>query len=272
MTLPLPSADLAELPRRYLRTPVPLEFPEEELRMPDGDEHFELRILLWQSARLGLGENALVSSDQFVYYDPTNPGRRLSPDLGVRMGTPRRRIKVWKTWEWGPPQVGVEIVSESDAPERVVNEKLERYRQAGILEVVRFDPRPQVEPLRLWDLVAGDMVERDPSDPKLLLCDALGLYWCVREVPNLGRTLRLARDREGRDLLLTPDEASEARARALDEKLRASDERLRASDEQSRALAERERRAQEKADAALADRDAALARLAELEAELERKR
>lgn len=236
MVLPVPSPDPSELKHAYLRPPVPLEFPEEELRMPDGDEHLELRILLWQSARLAFGENSLVSSDQFVYYDPTNPGRRLSPDLGVRLGTPRRRIKVWKTWEWGAPQVGVEIVSESDAPERVVNEKLERYRQAGILEVVRFDPRPHAEPLRLWDLVAGDMVERDRNDPKALFCDALGLYWCVREVDGLGRTLRLARDRDGRDLLLTPEEMADERSRAADERA-----------------------------------DAALARVAEFEAELARR-
>ncbi len=239
--------------------------------MPDGDEHFELRILLWQSARLGLGENALVSSDQFVYYDPTNPGRRLSPDLGIRMGTPRRRVKVWKTWEWGPPQVGVEIVSSSDAPERVMNEKLERYREAGIIEVVRFDPRPQAEPLRLWDLVAGDMVERDLSDPKALLCDATGLYWCVREVAGLGRTLRIGRDVEGRDLLLTPDEASEARARASDEKARASDEKARASDEKARASDEKARASDEKARASDEKARAALARVAELEAELKKR-
>jgi Uma2 family endonuclease len=254
MVLALPIAETPRPRRRYLRAPVPLEFPEEELRMPDGDEHFELRILLWQSARLGLGENALVSSDQFVYFDPTNPGRRLSPDLGVRVGTPRRRIKTWKTWEWGPPQVGVEIVSASDAPERVVVEKLERYRQAGIIEVVRFDPRPHVEPLRLWDLVDGDLVERDRTDPAALLCDVLGLYWCVREEEGLGRTLRLARDREGHDLLLTPAELSAAQTR---EALAIKDAAEAAT---QAALAAK--------DEAMAATNAALARVAELEAEL----
>jgi len=142
MVLALPHDEPARAPHRYLRTPVPLHFPEEEC-LSDSDEHFERRVLLWESVRLALGDQALVSSDQFVYFDPTNPERCLSPDLAVRLGTPGRRIKTWKTWEWGPPQVGVEIVSPSDSPRRVMLGKLERYRQAGILEAVRFEPETE---------------------------------------------------------------------------------------------------------------------------------
>jgi len=209
MVLALPHDEPARAPHRYLRTPVPLHFPEEEC-LSDSDEHFERRVLLWESVRLALGDQALVSSDQFVYFDPTNPERCLSPDLAVRLGTPGRRIKTWKTWEWGPPQVGVEIVSPSDSPRRVMLGKLERYRQAGILEAVRFEPERPDDPLRIWDLVDGDMVERDPADADTIRCDALRLFWCIREQPGLGLTLRLARDREGRELLLTPAEAERA--------------------------------------------------------------
>jgi Uma2 family endonuclease len=209
MVLALPHDEPARPPHRYLRTPAPLNFPEEEC-LSDSDEHFERRVLLWESVRLAVGEQGLVSSDQFVYFDPTDPQKCLAPDLGVRLGTPRRRIKTWKTWEWGPPQVGVEIVSRSDTPRRVALTKLERYRQAGILEAVRFDADDAHAPLRVWDLVDGDMVERDPSDAETHRCDALRLYWCVREQPGLGLTLRLARDRDGRELLLTPAEAERA--------------------------------------------------------------
>jgi hypothetical protein len=209
MVLPLPLDEPARPPHRYVRTPVPLHFPEEEC-LSDSDEHFERRVLLWESARLAFGDRALVSSDQFVYFDPTNPERCLSPDLGVRLGTPGRRIRTWKTWEWGPPQVGVEIVSPSDTPRRAALQKLERYRQAGILEVVRFEPERPEHPLHIWDLVDGDLVERDPRDAETHRCDALHLYWCVREQPGLGLTLRLARDRDGRELLLTPTEAERA--------------------------------------------------------------
>jgi len=60
MVLPVPS-EAPELKHAYLRAPVPLEFPEEELRMPDGDEHLELRILLWQSARLAFGRRCFAT-------------------------------------------------------------------------------------------------------------------------------------------------------------------------------------------------------------------
>jgi hypothetical protein len=239
MVLALPHDETVRPPHRYLRTPAPLHFPEEEC-LSDSDEHFERRVLLWESVRLAVGDHGLVSSDQFVYFDPTDPQKCLAPDLGVRLGTPRRRIKTWKTWEWGPPQVGVEIVSASDTPRRVALATLERYRQAGILEAVRFAPEQQASPLRIWDLVDGDMVERDPNDAETIRCDALHLFWCIREQPGLGLTLRLARDREGRELLLTPAETE------------------RAARETERAARETERAAKE----------AALARVAELEREL----
>ena len=103
---------------------------------------------------------------------------------------------------------------------------------------MRFDPEARENPLRLWDLIDGDLVERDPLDPESRRCDALRLYWCVRSSATLGPTLRLARDAEGTDLLPTPEEAALAAKDA--------------------ALADK--------DAALADKDAALARVRELEA------
>jgi Uma2 family endonuclease len=112
--------------------------------------------------------------------------------------------------------VGVEIVSDSDASERAVGDKLERYRQAGVGEVVRFDPEDPAKPLRLWDLFDGDLVERDPSGPEALRCDALSLYWCVRPDEKLGPTLRLARDPAGSDLVLTQEEAALARVAELE--------------------------------------------------------
>ena len=120
-------------PRRYLRPPVPLHFPESE-SVPESDTHLELRMLLYESVRLALGDQGLVSSEQFVYFDPT--------------------------------------------------------------------------------------------DPEALRCDALGLYWCVREDSRLGRTLRLARDPAGTDLLPTPAEAERARAEVERARAEAAELRL----------------------------------------------
>jgi hypothetical protein len=135
-------------------------------------------------------------------------------------------------------------VSDWDKANSTTEEKLERYAQAGIAEVVRFDPDGKEPRLRFWDLIESDLVERDLGDPEARHCDALGLYWCIVEDTVLGSTLRLSRDKEGRDLLLTPEEAA------------------RASADTERAAKEAER----------AQKQAALARIAELEAELAKKR
>ena len=227
--------------RRYLRPPVPLHFPEEE-QVPEGFLHHELVTLLWQIVKHALGEGALVSSDQFLYFDPTNPARCLAPDVAVRLGQPQvLSVPSWKTWELGAPHVGVEIVSDWDKTNSTTEQKLERYREAGVLEVVRFDPSGREPRLRLWDLFDGDLVERDLSDEEARRCDALAAYWVVVEHPTLKSTLRLSRDREGRDLLPTPAEAMQAKYEAEKE-------------------------------AARREKEAALARIAELEAELARKR
>ncbi len=189
--------------------------------------------MLWQSAKLALGASALIASDQFLYWDPTDPKMRIAPDLAIRTGTPGTVLKTWKTWEHGAPHVGVEIVSDSDRAEGPFARKLERYRQAGIAEVVRFDAEDTERTLRLWDLLDGDLVERDLSQPEGRICDALGLYWCVVSDPVVGSALRLARDAAGTEILPTPDDILDAERAA---------------------------------------KEAALARVAELEAELERRR
>ncbi|HEX6272057.1 MAG TPA: Uma2 family endonuclease [Polyangiaceae bacterium] len=257
--------------RRYLRAPVPIHFPAGE-HVPETGFHTERKRLLWESVRSALGSGALVSSDQFLYWDATNPRKCLAPDLAVRVGAPRELLDSWKTWERGAPHVAVEIVSDWDASEKVMGDKLERYRQAGIPEVVRFDPTEPADQLRIWDLVDGDLVERDPTDPEARRCDALGLYWVVRHDAEIRLTLRLARDPRGNDLLLTPAEAE----RAAKEVERAAKEAEQAAKEAAMAAKDEALAAKDEALAAkneaLRDRDAALARIAALEAELSAKR
>jgi hypothetical protein len=78
-------------------------------------------------------------------------------------------------------------------------------------EVISFDPRPVPPTLRIWDLIEGDLVERDPSLPESRRCDALGLYWCIVPDPNVGYVLRLAEGPNGDGLLPTPEEAARTR-------------------------------------------------------------
>ncbi|MGK3961003.1 Uma2 family endonuclease [Sorangium sp. So ce118] len=224
----------------YSRPPEPVYFPETE-EVPETNRHLELRTALYLILKRELAQTATLGSDQFVYWDPRTSKKRLAPDAFVRLGVPHRTFRTWKTWLHGAPDLGVEIVSDSDEGEPDWDEKLERYRAAGIREIVRFHPEDRERPIRVWDALDGDLVERASDDPDLRACETLGLWWAVVEDPSLGPMLRLARDREGRDLLPTPDEAeaqareaetrareSEAKAREANEKLQAEVQALRA--------------------------------------------
>lgn len=205
MVLKQPDPAPPVLRHRYVRPPKPLFFRVVE-SVGESITGYEIRTALYEIVRLAFGDGALVSSDQFLYWDPTNPKRCLCPDLGVRVGAKDEAINVWKTWERGAPQVGVEIISPSDARELPWSKKFERYRQAGIAELVRFNVLGDVPVLTLWDLVDGDLVERDLTAPNALYSDALGFYWCIVPDSRLKAMLRLARDPEGKDLLPTPAE------------------------------------------------------------------
>lgn len=235
-------------------------FPASE-EMPETNRHLELRTALYLILKRAFAPSATIGSEQFVYWDPTTAKKRLSPDVFVRLGAPHRTFRVWKTWERGAPDLGVEIISDSDASDRDWDEKLARYRAAGVGELVRFDPDDPASPLRIWDLIDGDLLERAEGDPALRACESLGLWWTIVEDADIGPMLRLSRDPEGRDLLPTPDEA--ARAEAMRARMEADSARI--ASEQARAEAERARMASEQA---RIEATGAQERNAELEAEV----
>ena len=194
----------------YVRPPEPIEFPAEEPweeHVGEIKRHLENRTSLYLTLRDLLAATSSVGSDQFVYFDPTDARRCLSPDAFVKLGVPDQMFRVWKTWERGAPELGVEIISDADHRDLNFDDKLARYRAAGIREVVRFDADDPKRPIRIWDHVSGDLVERAADDPQLRFCNALGLWWVVAEDELYGRMLRLARDRDGADLVPTPSEA-----------------------------------------------------------------
>jgi Uma2 family endonuclease len=199
---------------RYYQAPRPLHFPSEE-KVPEGKQHLKLRTALYQILELAFGSQHGIGSDQFIYWDPTDPRRCLAPDAFVRLGGPNDVFRVWKVWERGAPHVAVEVIS---ATERDVDQEaqLVRYRQMGVGELVRFDCDDIERPIRVWDRTEDDLVERTLQRPTSTECRPLGLYWVVVDDAELGRALRLARDAEGRDLLPTPFE----RIRELEEQLR----------------------------------------------------
>jgi Uma2 family endonuclease len=209
---------------RYVREPRPLFFPTTK-QVPETRRHYELRTALFQTLQAAFGDRATLGCDQFLYWNPREPKACLAPDVFVRVGEPDAAFDSWKIWERGAPHLAVEVLSKSDAEDWSWEQKFERYAQTGIQELVSFDADRSERPLRIWDLFEGDLVERDPRSPDFLTCRALGVFFCLREDPKLGLLLGIARDRDGKDPLLTPDEA---RQRADDARQRADDARQRA--------------------------------------------
>jgi len=231
----------------YVRAPRPIAFPTEE-EVPETKRHLEARPTLYLLLKEALTGTA-IGSEQFVYWDAGDPQKCLAPDVFTKGGSPNDGFDTWKVWERGAPDLAVEIVSASDRRDADWTAKLTRYQASGITEVARFDPMNASQPLRIWDRIDGELLERSPESTLLRECVALGLWWVV--VPSAyGPMLRIARDRDGEQLLPTPSEerlrlaeelGAERKARTLAEHERALAEQERALAEQERTLAEQER-------------------------------
>src|SRR6185436_14279822 len=83
---------------RHKCDPRPLHFPA-ELQVPERKRHLKLRTLLFAIAERELASQASIGSDQFVYYDASDPRKCLAPDLFVRLARPDTPFPIWKTWE-----------------------------------------------------------------------------------------------------------------------------------------------------------------------------
>jgi Uma2 family endonuclease len=210
-------------PRRYLRPVEPLVFPAVDAEeMGETTRHLALRTALWQALQLGFAERLATGSDQFVYYNGSEPTACCAPDVFVCLGKAQTAFETWKTWEQGTPELAIEIVSATDARDSAWNEKLARYRELGNRELGRFDPDDARHPLRIWDRVQDDLVERDPTDPLFSRCDTLDAFFCIRNDARYGLWLYLAHDREGRDPYPSEAEArelAEAEVRRLEAEL-----------------------------------------------------
>jgi Uma2 family endonuclease len=202
---------------RHRRAPVPIHFPVEE-KVPEGKRHLLLRTALFLVLRKELVGRAATGCDQFVYWNARQPRRCLAPDVFVKLGVEDSLFDSWKSWQQGGvPELAVEILSEFDTPEDRIERKIERYHELGVREVVYFDPdAAPASRIRVWDRISEDLVER-VVDTDSTPCVVLGLHWVVAPLPGVDVALRLARDAEGRDLLLTDEE----RVALLEKQLRA---------------------------------------------------
>jgi Uma2 family endonuclease len=198
---------------------VPVHFPEAE-QVPETKRHFRLRTLLYEFLALAFADRATIGSDQFMYWDPTDPKACLAPDAFVRLGEPDHLFRSWKVWERGAPQLAIEVISDSDERDRDWDAKLQRYRRLGVQELIRFDPEASelTRVLRIWDAVDGNLAEREVSGT-VAQSRVLPGHWTIVEDAALGPTLRLSRDALGANLYLTASESAEARVRELEAEL-----------------------------------------------------
>ena len=207
-----PDSSLSERPR-YVEPHVPVVFPE-AADVPETQLHFELRTILYWLLTDHLGHATTVGSDQFVYFDADNPKQCLAPDVYVRL-TPRGApIRSWKTWERGAPEIAVEIISDDDRASDVWSAKLQRYRQMGTAELVRFDPEcVSGAKLRIWNRVDGALVEREvlgASAPSLIL----DMDWVLAPADGFELALRITTGASSKQLAMTRAEARKAEAEA----------------------------------------------------------
>jgi Uma2 family endonuclease len=181
--------------------------------MPQSRRHRFLCGALHDMVRAVCVPENTVGADQFVYFDASNPKRCLAPDGFVTLGVRDHDFRSYDVWKEGTPHVAFEVLSPSDSPERLpFEEKLRRYHALGIQELVAIDV--DGEPgarLRVWDRIDGDLVERVVTDEKTP-CLMLGVTLLVGPVDEYPVGLRLARDVDGRELVLTEAEGRRAEA------------------------------------------------------------
>jgi Uma2 family endonuclease len=154
-----------------------------------------------------------VASMLPIMYDWPNASRKkqLAPDTFVAFVEDRARTAFDMEAEGGFPPFVLEVVSPSSVA-RDQQEKRHAYELLGVREYALFTPREgrrsTLEGYRRG--VAGQFEPWSPDERGRLWSEVLGLYLVTR-----GALLQ-AQTAEGR-LLLTPEQAEEARRRAEDE-------------------------------------------------------
>jgi hypothetical protein len=222
-----PSTRLGNTTIRHRRAVEPLEFPDsepDELRVPEGKEHVLLKTSLFDILRGTYAREHTFGCDQYVYFHARDPGRKCAPDVFVKLGMRDFIFRSWKTWLYGAPDLAVEIDSPFDGKRYAWEDRFMRLWEAGVRELVRFQPEaPEGHRVRAFDRIDDDFVER-VVEGDVTPCLTLGLWFVVRPIGELPIALRVARDADGKDLLLSPLETAE-RARQEAESAREAAER-----------------------------------------------
>ncbi len=223
------------MPRHSTRGEIIAFYPESDGKpMSETDEHRQIMTYLIEA--LGwwfrTKKDVYVSGNLMLYYVEGDANLKVSPDVFVVKGVPKRRRRVYKTWDEGK---GIDVVIEVSSRGTKSEDfgwKFELYRDVlGVKEYYIYDPLREYLPTRLkaWRRRGRDLVERtvkggriESPELGLILVDADGMLRL--EDPSTGRALpSMAEAEEGREAEQASREAAEARQRELE----AENERLR---------------------------------------------
>ena len=225
-----------------------------------------------------------VSGNLLIYYEEGNVNASVAPDTFVVFGVPNHRRPIYKVWEEGKaPDFVLEIASPSTW-NRDQGPKRELYESLGVREYWQYDPTGDylAPPLRGLQLLGGAYV---PMAQTQAADGAPAMYSAVLEldVCIVHGELRFHDPVTGQNIL-TLTESNEEREREKQARQEAEQRRRRAEQtsqqaeqarqqaEQARLQAEQQRHTAEvRLEREVAARQAAAARVAELEALLERR-
>ena len=210
--------------------------------------------------------DVFVGSDQFIYWRRDKPG--VAPDVFVAFGVAKRHHTSYVVWEERkPPDFVLEVLSRSSRRQDR-EDKLDLYAEMAVPEYFWFDPEDKADPALAGFDLHGGAYEPLPEETVAegvvgIRSKVLGLCLCVRPTPSVFDCPLRWYDLAAGKFLRVPSESDDYILRLTEDKRGLADDKRRLADDNHR-LADDKRR--------LADDNRRLeARVAELEAILERK-
>ncbi|MDE0102698.1 MAG: Uma2 family endonuclease [Bryobacterales bacterium] len=248
-----------------------LHFPDSDGRfLPENHRQAEAIVSLRSDLQAHFRgvRDVTVRGNLFIYYDPDDTRKSVSPDVFVVLNHDMGERKTYKLWVEGkPPDFAMEVVSPSS---RIRNrtDKKELYARLEIGEYFLFQPDPGRPAPRLvgYELWGGKYLEMPsvlgPGGALEIRSEQLGVSLRVE-----GERLRVRNLETGEDYEWHEDR--HVRQIAAERARRAAEEAARVAKEQSRRDARARRAAEEQSRRDCRARRAAERRLAELQAQLE---
>ena len=233
--LPRLSQDYLDAYQRFMQTLV----TEDDTPVDNIFSATQMHLLIdslyasWQHPQFG--RRFIARGNVGVFYafhqPPVVPDMFLSLDVTLPADVWKKTNRSYFIWEYGkPPEVVVEIVSNSEGAEEKPDGKLGIYGRIGVARYVVYDPGLQTgsEPLRVYALSRGRLERSDEMwfeevglgvvlwRGRFEGCEATWLRWCDRN----GAVIPTGEERAEAER--TRAEAERERAERLAAKLRAA--------------------------------------------------